>query len=80
MIEGGTRESCDKAILDPFRRQSVDEKHSVDIGAYEKRVKEGPCFLCELVAGTNPHHLIYKGCSPFQTRKWRHLLAPFARP
>jgi len=34
------------------------EKHPFDIGAYEKRVKEGPCFLCELVAGTNPHHVI----------------------
>lgn len=36
------------------------EKHPFDIGAYEKRVKEGPCFLCELVAGTNPHHVIYE--------------------
>jgi diadenosine tetraphosphate (Ap4A) HIT family hydrolase len=30
-----------------------------DIGAYEKRSKDGPCFVCELVAGTNPHHMIY---------------------
>lgn len=36
------------------------EKHPVDLGAYEQRVKEGPCFLCELVAGTNPHHVIYE--------------------
>ncbi|HEU5377585.1 MAG TPA: HIT family protein [Ktedonobacteraceae bacterium] len=36
------------------------EKYPFDIGAYEKRVKEGPCFLCELVAGTNPHHMIYE--------------------
>ena len=31
-----------------------------DIGAYEKRSKEGPCFICELIAGTNPHHMIYE--------------------
>ncbi len=36
------------------------EKHPFDIDAYEKRVKEGSCFLCELVAGTNPHHMIYE--------------------
>jgi ATP adenylyltransferase len=23
-------------------------------------VKEGPCFVCELVAGRNPHHVIYE--------------------
>ncbi len=33
---------------------------SFDIGAYEKRSKEGSCFICELVAGTNPHHMIYE--------------------
>jgi diadenosine tetraphosphate (Ap4A) HIT family hydrolase len=31
-----------------------------DIRRYEKRSKEGPCFICELVAGTNPHHMIYE--------------------
>ncbi len=31
-----------------------------DIGAYEKRSKDSPCFVCELVAGTNPHHMIYE--------------------
>ncbi len=31
-----------------------------DISAYEKRSKEGPCFICEIVAGTNPHHMIYE--------------------
>lgn len=36
------------------------EKQPFDIGAYAKRSKEGPCFICELVAGTNPHHLIYE--------------------
>jgi diadenosine tetraphosphate (Ap4A) HIT family hydrolase len=38
----------------------MGQKHPFDIGAYEKRVKEGSCFICELVAGTNPHHLIYE--------------------
>jgi ATP adenylyltransferase len=36
------------------------EKQPFDIGAYAKRSKEGPCFICELVAGTNPHHIIYE--------------------
>jgi diadenosine tetraphosphate (Ap4A) HIT family hydrolase len=31
-----------------------------DVGAYEKRSREGPCFVCGLVAGTNPHHMIYE--------------------
>jgi len=38
----------------------MGEKQPFDLGAYEKRVKEGSCFICELVAGTNPHHLIYE--------------------
>ena len=36
------------------------EKHPFDIGAYEQRAKEGPCFICELVAERNPHHVIYE--------------------
>ncbi|HEY1387254.1 MAG TPA: HIT family protein [Ktedonobacterales bacterium] len=31
-----------------------------DVAAYEKRSKEGPCFICELVAGANPHHMLYE--------------------
>lgn len=31
-----------------------------DVDAYEKRSQEGPCFICELVAGANPHHMIYE--------------------
>ena len=31
-----------------------------DIETYEKRSKEGPCFICELIAGRNPHHMIYE--------------------
>jgi ATP adenylyltransferase len=31
-----------------------------DVAAYEQRSKGGPCFVCELVAGRNPHHVIYE--------------------
>lgn len=31
-----------------------------DVAAYEKRSQEGPCFICELIAGANPHHTIYE--------------------
>jgi len=31
-----------------------------DVAAYEQRSKEGPCFICELVAGANPHHMVYE--------------------
>lgn len=34
--------------------------HPFDIAAYEKRSQEGPCFICELIAGANPHHMIYE--------------------
>ena len=36
------------------------EKQPFDVEAYIKRSQEGPCFICELVAGTNPHHMIYE--------------------
>jgi hypothetical protein len=32
----------------------------VDVSAYEKRSREGHCFICELVAGANPHHVLYE--------------------
>ena len=31
-----------------------------DVGAYEQRVQDGPCFICQLVAGANPHHMVYE--------------------
>jgi diadenosine tetraphosphate (Ap4A) HIT family hydrolase len=31
-----------------------------DGAAYEKRSKEGPCFICELIAGANPHDVLYE--------------------
>jgi ATP adenylyltransferase len=30
------------------------------MAAYEKRSREGPCFICELIAGANPHHVLYE--------------------
>jgi diadenosine tetraphosphate (Ap4A) HIT family hydrolase len=27
---------------------------------YERRVRDGPCFVCELLAGRNPHHVVYE--------------------
>ncbi|HEU5377576.1 MAG TPA: hypothetical protein VFV38_19305 [Ktedonobacteraceae bacterium] len=36
------------------------EKQPFDVEASIKRSQEGPCLLCDLVAGTNPHHLIYE--------------------
>jgi diadenosine tetraphosphate (Ap4A) HIT family hydrolase len=33
---------------------------SVDVAAYARRVREGPCFVCELVAGRLPHHIVHE--------------------
>jgi ATP adenylyltransferase len=30
------------------------------IADYERRVREGPCFVCELLAGRDPHHVVYE--------------------
>jgi diadenosine tetraphosphate (Ap4A) HIT family hydrolase len=27
---------------------------------YHRRVQEGPCFVCELLAGRNPHHVVFE--------------------
>ena len=27
---------------------------------YHRRAREGPCFVCELLAGRNPHHVVYE--------------------
>jgi diadenosine tetraphosphate (Ap4A) HIT family hydrolase len=32
----------------------------VDVAAYEKRSREGSCFICELIAGADPHHVLYE--------------------
>jgi diadenosine tetraphosphate (Ap4A) HIT family hydrolase len=31
-----------------------------DAEAYVARVQTGPCFICELVAGANPHPVVYR--------------------
>jgi diadenosine tetraphosphate (Ap4A) HIT family hydrolase len=31
-----------------------------DVATYEERSRKGPCFICELVAGANPHHVVYE--------------------
>ena len=32
----------------------------VDPAAYHRRVREGPCFVCEIVDGRSPHHVVYE--------------------
>ncbi len=31
-----------------------------DVGEVRRRVREAPCFLCELVAGRLPHHIVHE--------------------
>jgi diadenosine tetraphosphate (Ap4A) HIT family hydrolase len=40
--------------------QDMFSSQPFDIAAYEKRSREGPCFICQLVAGANPHHVLYE--------------------
>jgi diadenosine tetraphosphate (Ap4A) HIT family hydrolase len=42
---------------------SGDDRRPFDQAAYDRRVRSGPCFICELLAG-NPdyrHHIVYRG-------------------
>jgi len=32
----------------------------VDVRAYHRRAREGPCFICELVAGRTPHDVVHE--------------------
>jgi diadenosine tetraphosphate (Ap4A) HIT family hydrolase len=44
------------------REDSVDDRQPFDQAAYDRRVRSGPCFICELLAG-NPdyrHHIVYQ--------------------
>lgn len=36
------------------------QRQPFDMAAYERRSREGPCFICALVAGDKPHHVIYE--------------------
>lgn len=38
----------------------MNQRQPFDLAAYEQRSRQGPCFVCELVAGNNPHHIIYE--------------------
>lgn len=60
MVGTGTLELHNKAFMMMTGEIALVEKHPLDLGAYEKRVKKGPCFICELVAGNNRHHIIYE--------------------
>ncbi|MDE2815856.1 MAG: HIT family protein [Chloroflexota bacterium] len=32
----------------------------IDIQRYVERAQRGPCFICEMLAGRKPHHIIYE--------------------
>ncbi|MDQ3874548.1 MAG: HIT family protein [Actinomycetota bacterium] len=32
----------------------------VDVEEYHRRVRAGPCFLCDVVAGRLPHHVVHE--------------------
>ena len=36
------------------------ERGRLDLDAYTARARAGPCFICELVAGRNPHPVVYR--------------------
>ncbi|HTT92355.1 MAG TPA: HIT family protein [Acidimicrobiales bacterium] len=36
------------------------ERGRLDLDAYAARAQAGPCFICELVAGRNPHPVVYR--------------------
>lgn len=31
-----------------------------DIQSYSERIQNSPCFICEMLSGNNPHHIIYQ--------------------
>ena len=31
-----------------------------DLNAYSERVKSGQCFICDMLEGNNPHHIIFQ--------------------
>jgi ATP adenylyltransferase len=36
-------------------------RRALDVEAYKRQARAGPCFVCELVAGRNhPHHVVYE--------------------
>ena len=43
------------------RMGEIDDRVPMDLAAYERRVRSGPCFVCELVAGEpgSEHEVLY---------------------
>ena len=41
--------------------ENVQKLKHHNIDAYTERVRSGPCFICEILAGKNPHHIVYQG-------------------
>src|SRR5215216_2301206 len=40
----------------------MNNRQSFDVEAYVNRIQNGPCFICEMVAGrTDGNHIIYQG-------------------
>ena len=42
----------------PMENVQKLKHHNID--AYTERVRSGPCFICEMLAGKNPHHIVYQ--------------------
>ena len=40
--------------------ENVQKLKHHDIEAYTERTRNGPCFICEMLAGKNPHHIVYQ--------------------
>ena len=41
----------------------MHKRTSFDVEAYTENTKGGPCFICEMLSGNNPHHVIYQNAS-----------------
>lgn len=36
------------------------KRTQIDMQRYVERAQRGPCFICEILAGRKPHHIIYE--------------------
>jgi diadenosine tetraphosphate (Ap4A) HIT family hydrolase len=41
-----------------------------DTERYARRSQEGPCFVCAIVAGDRPHHMVYEGADTIAFLAW----------
>ena len=46
--------------LPSARRKGFGSTERVDAAEYHRQAREGPCFVCEIVAGRRPHHVVYE--------------------